>query len=71
MILWQILLGIGIIYIIIKSIEDLKQHEEIIEYNMMQIGKKQKRPRWEPFSEMETEEDTAFAMPIDMLEEEN
>lgn len=75
-----IVLVIAILLIVVKltfdSFQWLKQINYIADVIIpMKYGKKDKQPRWTPYSEMEDleeliEEDTAFAMPIDMLEEE-
>ena len=76
-IIWQILIALGMIYIIIKSISDIQKQQRIIKRNIQYIGRQKRKPRWKPYpetekdTENETEEDTSFAMPIDMLEEEN
>jgi len=76
---WQILIVLGIIYIIIKSISDIQDHQRKIRMSVIAIGKqhRKKEPRWKTYPETEkeiedeTKEDTAFGVPIDMLEEEN
>jgi hypothetical protein len=75
----QVLLVLGAIYIITKAISDIQDHQRKIRMSIVAIGKRnrQKKARWTPYPqtekeiEEETEEDTAFAMPIDMLEEKN
>jgi len=51
----------------------MKRDEKIFQYNLQWIAKNAKKSKdgWKLYSETEIEEDTAFAMPIDMLEEEN
>ena len=75
--IWTIALVIGILLIIIHETMNLIEWNKKINAIAQQIGReKRKKPQWKPYSEKEQleeqdEEDTAFAMPIDILEEEN
>lgn len=70
MIIFQILIVLGfillIIYSIISTIRDLKT--VTLNAQLLARQKQPKQKRYE-FIEDETEEDTAFGVPIDMLEE--
>lgn len=44
--IWSIIVVIGWILIAIKSIQDVQRHNRIIEYNMIQIGKNQKKKQY-------------------------
>lgn len=73
---WEILIGqilivVGFIWIFIYDILDAIKTQKIIEYNAQFVGKTKKTKEYIFVNEEETEEDTAFGMPIDMLEEEN
>jgi len=70
-----IVLALATIKLTFDSFKWLKQINYIADVIIPMRYKKDKQPRWTPYSEMEDleeliEEDTAFAMPIDMLEEE-
>jgi len=55
---WQILLGIGMIYIGVKAWLDVKNHQKRVNWSINQYMKEKygkKQPRWKPYPETEKE----------------
>jgi len=68
----SVILAVGFIAIVYYVHWEMERDEKIFQYNLRWIAKnaKKSKDKWKPYSENENEEDTAFAMPIDQLEEE-